>query len=241
VSAAQIARVGRIEARAAPFVWRWAAESRAAIDANWAEKTAAKPRLFNGRVLLLQDLKLADGLCRATYFEADFKDFLAWRDLGYPDPSIANGYAMGALQGSDGAFVCGVMGQHTANAGRVYFPSGTPDLADLQADGSVDLATSVTRELAEETALPDDLFTVAEDWVVVRYGLVAAFMRPIRCREPAEAVAGRIRAAIAGQAEPELSDARVIRGPNDIDPRTMPLTMQAFFRWHWERAEPSVQ
>jgi hypothetical protein len=226
--------IARIEARCASFEWRWAAENRAAIEANWAEKVAEKPRLFNGRVLLLQDFALAGGVAVATYFETDFKDFLAWRDLGYPDPSVANGYAMGALQGSDGAFVCGIMGPHTANEGRVYFPSGTPDLSDLQPDGSVDLSTSVTRELEEETSLPNDLFTVADDWVAVRAGPAVAFMRKVVCREPADAVAARIRAAVAAQADPELSGAVVVRGPKDIDPRTMPLSVQAYLRWHFD-------
>jgi hypothetical protein len=191
--------------------------------------------MFNGRVLLLQAVELSSELCRAAYFEANFKDFLAWRDLGYPDPSIGNGYAMAALQGSDGAFVCGVMGRHTANAGRVYFPSGTPDLSDLQADGTVDLATSVTRELAEETDLPADLFEVSDEWIVVRQWPAVAFMRPVRCREPADAIAERIRAAIARQEDPELADATVIRGPADIDPATMPMSVQSFLRWSYGR------
>jgi 8-oxo-dGTP pyrophosphatase MutT (NUDIX family) len=228
-----IARVKRVEARCTPALWAWAQANRAAIEANWAEKLARTPRMFNGRVLLLSGLDLAGEICRASYFEADFKDFLAWRDLGYPDPSIGNGYAMAALQGSDGAFVCGVMGRHTANAGRVYFPSGTPDLSDLLPDGTVDLATSVTRELAEETDLPADLFEVAEEWIVVRRWPAVAFMRPVRCREPAEAIAARIRAAIARQEDPELADAKVIRGPGDIDPATMPSSVQSFLRWSY--------
>ena len=228
-----IARVRCVEARCIPTPWAWSQENRAVIEANWADKLARTPRMFNGRVLLLREVDLSGELCRAAYFEADFKDFLAWRDLGYPDQSIGNGYAMAALQGSDGAFVCGVMGGHTANAGRVYFPSGTPDRSDLQTDGSVDLATSVTRELAEETDLPPHLFEVSDEWVVVRQWPAVAFMRPVRFREPADAVAERIRAAIARQEEPELADAKVIRGREDIDPATMPLTVQAFLRWNY--------
>jgi len=226
-----ITRVTRLEARCAPKRWAWAEENREAIEANWAKATAGKPHLFNGRVLLLQDIAVEPGFCRATYFETDFKDFLAWRDLGYPDPAIGNGYAMGALQGSDGGYVCGVMGAQTSNAGRVYFPSGTPDPSDLRPDGSVDLATSVTRELEEETALPPDLFEVGEDWIVVSHWPAIAFMRPLKCREPADAVAERIRMAIARQDEPELSDARVIRSMADVVPGTMPVTVQSFFRW----------
>lgn len=226
-----IARVARLEARCAPKRWTWAEENRDAIEANWAKATAGKPEMFNGRVLLLQEIATEESVCRATFFETDFKAFLAWRDLGYPDRAIGNGYAMGALQGSDGGYVCGVMGAQTSNAGRIYFPSGTPDLSDLRADGTVDLATSVTRELEEETELPESLFEVGEDWIVVSHWPAIAFMRTLRCREPAEAIAERIRAAIARQAEPELADACVIRSMQDVVPAKMPVTVQSFFRW----------
>jgi hypothetical protein len=229
-SQAVIIRIARIDARCEPWDWRWASENRGRIDAHWRERTADKPKMFNGRVLLIHNLSIRDGECRARYFETDFADFLAWRDFGYPDPSITNGYAMGALQGSDGAYICGVMGGDTANAGRVYFPSGTPDPSDLLPDGSVDLAGSVVRELEEETSLQPGEYRVAEDWIVVHQWPAVAFFRLIALPEPADAVAERIRANLARQDEPELSDMHVIRGPDQIDPRTMPQSVQAFLR-----------
>jgi 8-oxo-dGTP pyrophosphatase MutT (NUDIX family) len=225
-----ITRVARIAAACQPQAWRWAEDSEPEIAAHWAARRERTPELYDGRVLLMSEFAVDGDVARATYFPTDFSKFLAWRDLGYPDPTIGNGFAMGALQGSDGAFVCGVMGQHTANAGRVYFPSGTPDPSDLTADGQVDLAGSVLRELSEETDLPEDSYRVADHWIVVRHWPAIAFLRPIQFFEPAEAVAERIRAAIARQRKPELSDARVVRGERDIDARTMPLFLQSFFR-----------
>ncbi|HEX2553841.1 MAG TPA: NUDIX hydrolase [Microvirga sp.] len=226
-----ISRVARLDAVCAPFDWTWARENRGAIAANWAQRSADKPQMFNGRVLLVSRYEEAGETVRPTYFATDFADFLGWRDLGYPDDTIANGFAMAALQGSDGAYVCGVMGGGTANAGRVYFPSGTPDLSDLRPDGTVDLAGSVTRELAEETGLVPDPAAVADHWIVVRQWPAIAFLRPVVFAEPAEALAQRIRDAVAAQGEPELAGARVIRGPADIDEAAMPMFLRTFFRW----------
>lgn len=231
--AVRIARVARVEAACAPFDWTWARESRGAIAASWTRHSAAKPQLFNGRVLLVSRYEEAGETVRPTFFETDFADFLAWRDLGYPDDTVANGFAMAALQGSDGAYICGIMGGGTANAGRVYFPSGTPDLSDLRPDRTVDLAGSVTRELGEETELRPGPDRIADHWIVVRQWPSLAFLRPVVFAEPAEAVAARIREAVAAQDEPELAGARVVRSPDDVDER-MPTFLRTFFRWTFE-------
>ena len=78
-----------------------------------------------------------------------------------PGPIIRNGFAMAALRAADGAFLCGQMGEHTANAGKVYFAAGTPDREDRprRRHGSTSPAAS-TRELCEETGLTHDEITV---------------------------------------------------------------------------------
>ncbi|MBM6594525.1 hypothetical protein [Microvirga pudoricolor] len=229
----QITRVATVEGRCETMDWPWAEENREAIEANWIRRKAQKPKIFNGRVLVVRDVDITEDACRMIYSEVDFKNLLGWLDLGQPDGSIANGFAAGALQGADGAFLCGVMAEHTANAGRVYFASGTPDPSDLRPDGTVNLADSLTRELFEETGLAGDAYTVDESWIVVRAWPAIALLRYVVLHEPADVAARSIRSSLALSSEPELADVRVIRGPDDIDPKRMPQYVQHFMRWHF--------
>ncbi|AWM86307.1 NUDIX hydrolase [Microvirga sp. 17 mud 1-3] len=234
-----ITRVARVEAAAKPFTWRWAEENREAIAENWQRRIAAKPKMFNGRVLMLSDVSVTPELGRNTYFETDYANLVAWIDMGHPDPTVANGFAMAALRGADGAFICGVMSHDTVNGGRVYFPAGTPDRSDMRADGTVDLATSLTRELAEETGLTETDYGISDEWIVIERWPAVALMRYATLRVPAAEGAERIRATIAAQDQAELSDVRIIRGVEDIDPKTMPLYLQSFFRWSFS-ADPAL-
>src|SRR5947208_3588062 len=139
-----IHRVTALDLRYEPWAWPFEDQRRAEIATHFASKQREKPAIWNGRVLLGRDPAFADGRLSASYFEADFASFLAWRDWGFPDRDVFNGFGMGALRASNGAFVLGEMGSHTANGGRVYFPSGTPDLDDVR-DGRLDIPLSVAR------------------------------------------------------------------------------------------------
>src|ERR1700694_3578508 len=148
MTAPVIHRVATLDLGFQPTPWSFADERRADIDAHFAIKQREKP-IWNGRILLARDPVFTGERFSACYFEADFASFLAWRDWGFPDKDVFNVFGMGALRCSDGAFVLGEMGQHTSNAGRIYFPSGTPDLDDLS-DGTVDIRGSVAREVVGE-------------------------------------------------------------------------------------------
>lgn len=198
--------------------------------AHWESRRAAQPKLFNGRVLMVADVRLAGDRLDLSMFETDYASFLAHIDWGFPDPTVKNGFAMGALQGSDGAFVLGVMASHTANAGRLYFPAGTPDMGDVRPDGSVDLEGSILREIGEETGLavgPDDL---APDWTLVTHEGRSALMRGLRLDRTADALRSEILAHMAGDGEAELSDVVILRGPEEIDEARMPSFLPAYLR-----------
>src|SRR5215212_10666141 len=111
-----IHRVTTLDLRLRPQPWSFAEERRAEIEAHFAAKRAEKPGIWNGRVLLGRRPAFTADRFSAEYFDTDFASFLAWRDWGFPDPDIFNGFGMGALRCRDGAFVLGEMAQHTANA-----------------------------------------------------------------------------------------------------------------------------
>jgi 8-oxo-dGTP pyrophosphatase MutT (NUDIX family) len=164
--------------------------------------------------------------------ETDFASFLTWRDAGFPDPSVRNCFAAGALRAADGAFLLGRMARHTANAGKVYFPAGTPDPGDVQADGAVDLTGSVMRELKEETGLLASEVVPGFRWHAVLDGARIALMRPLRVGEDSAKLAARIRAFIAQEKQPELEDVVVVRGPADFVPE-MPDFVRAYLEKEW--------
>ena len=222
-----IARVATVEGRLAPFDWAWAARERAALDAHWAQLAAGNGALFDGRVLLAHRWDFAAGRFRADYFETNFSRFIGWRDRGCPDPAVANCFAMAALRGADGAFLLGEMGASTTNAGKIYFPAGTPDRDDIVGE-IVDLAGSARRELCEETGLEPGDVDVAPDWTVLKVGQRIACLREMRCREEADAVVARIHAALERQEDRELSRMHVVRRVGDIDAARMPPFVCAY-------------
>ncbi len=229
--AAPILAVDRLDFRLRPMAWAFAETRRAEIAEHFRKARAARPALWNGRVLLMHEHTVSGGVFGGAYFETDFSAFLAWRDWGCPDPSVSNAFAQAVIRSGDGAFLLGVMGEQTANAGKIYFPSGTPDPSDLVGD-TVDLAGNLMRELTEETGLTECEVTLQPGWTVVLGGPAVALMRTVQASESAEALRARILAHLAGEAEPELADIRIVRSRADLDP-AMPDFVVAFLEQSW--------
>ena len=221
-----IHRVTSLDLPVQPYSWPFAEARRAEILAHFSEQQRDKPKLWNGRVLLGRQPAFSGVRFSASYFETDFASFLAWRDWGFPDRHVFNGFGMGALRCADGAFVLGEMGQHTSNAGRIYFPSGTPDLDDV-VDGAVDISGSVARELEEETGLVSGDYRSEADWHCVYAGRAMAMIRILHVDFPGDAMRARIEANLARQTLPELSAIHLVRGTGDLT-AAMPSFVTAF-------------
>jgi 8-oxo-dGTP pyrophosphatase MutT (NUDIX family) len=220
-----IHRVRTLDLGFEPWPWPFADEKCADIEAHFAVKKREKP-IWNGRILLGRDPAITAEQISARYFDADFASFLAWRDWGFPDGSVFNGFGMGALRCSDGAFVLGEMAGHTSNAGRVYFPSGTPDLDDIKGE-TVDIAGSVAREVEEETGLKPDEYRASAHWDCIVTGAVIAMIRILDVDLTGEALRARIEANLARQSQPELSAIHLVRERGDLT-TAMPSFVTAF-------------
>jgi len=225
---AAIFGVDRLEFALGQWKWPFAERRRDEIAAHFAMLCAEKPALWNGRVLMIEksSYSLSNNTLRGRFFEISFADLVAWRDWGYPGDDVINGFAMGAIRAADGAYLLGVMGAASVNAGHIYFPAGTPDRNDIVGE-TVNLAGSVAREVEEETGLRLEDFEPAVAWTAVKIGPSLALMRHLQARENADVLRARILANLERQKDPELADIRIVRSPDDYDPQ-MPQFMIAF-------------
>ena len=229
---ARILEVADLDFTLDPEPWKFAETEREAIAQHWAQAILRKPATFNGRVLLLRRralVRLRNGALRlqGAYLETDYAAFLAWRDFGRRTEPGENCFSMAALRSADGAFLLGEMAPHTVNAGRIYFPSGTPDPSDVF-DGRVDLDASARRELFEETGLSADEATIRPGWTVILAGRRVACMKAMTLSIAAEDAKARIDGFLARDPNSELTRIQIVRRADDIDRARTPAFVVAY-------------
>ena len=213
--------------------WDFAVQRRDDIDRHWNNLLVQKPLLYDGVVLLIDRCEILqrDGrrILSTRHFPTRYRNFLAWRDFGFPDASVRNCFAAAALMSADGAFVLGEMAAHTANAGRVYFAAGTPDMGDVKGS-SVDLTGSILRELTEETGIGADEVVCAGNWSVIFEGPRVACMKIVRSPLAADALVARAGTFIAGDENAELARMHIVRSAADLKPDAMPDFILAYLQ-----------
>jgi hypothetical protein len=225
-----IAAADTVDFNFAPMSWLFAEQYRAEIEAHFAERLHKTPGIWNGRVLLARDCSVQSRSIHGTFFETDFASFIAWWDWNFPDPAITNCFSARAIRSTDGAFLLGIMGPHTARAGKIYFPAGIPDAGDIADDGRVDLAHNVVREVEEETGLTDAQLTAEPGWTVMLDGAKIALIRIMQASDNAVDLRDRILRHIARDPMAELANVRIVRSHADFDPM-MPLYVTAFLEY----------
>lgn len=196
--------------------WEFETEHAAKIAAHWQKALADTPSMWDGRILLTCDWAIEDGVVTGRCADVAYSSYLAWRSWGFPDTSVVNCFGSAIIASNDGAILYGVMGSSTANAGRIYPVAGTLDHSDVAGDGSIDIFGSIARELREETGIGVEECRRGAR-IAVREGQIVSIAELLHFDASADALAGRIRAGIEADPNPELDDVVVIRKPSDVD------------------------
>jgi len=230
----EIVTLDRVDLKVELWSWPFATARRAEIEHYFAEFQRKRSRVWNGRALMMNRYAIADGVLRGTCFETDYASLCAWRDWRFPDTNVYNVFAAAALQSADGAYLVGEMASDTAAAGLIYFPCGTPEPVDIGADGAVDLAGSLRRELREETGLDAGELSEVNGWTFVRDHGFAALLKRVVAQQSAEELRDRITRFLAGEAWPELVDIRIVRSAADFRP-LMPSFVTGFIEHAWAK------
>ena len=222
--------VSRVSVRLDPAPHPFEAENAAAIAENWTRETAANPALFNGEVALLSSLVLADGALAGRCHIVRYATFLHWR-ASRPRDDAGHVYTHAMLVSADNALVAVRMGPQTVNAGQVYFAAGSFEPGDFR-DGEADLEGNMHREVMEETGI--DLAGVRYEprYHGVSKATGTVIFRRYFLPETADRLAGRIRAHIAAETDPELAEPVVIRNAADLPDRLAPQ-MHDLIGWHF--------
>ena len=226
-----VSHVERLDLRFEPKPWPFADQRRAEIDTHFADAQRVNPKLWNGRVLMMHHYEISNGVLRGSFFETDYASLHAWLRWGRPPAGAYDCFGSAAVRSSDGAFLLAQMAAHTANAGRVYFPCGTPDLSDTR-NGMVDFDHSIRRELLEETGLDASEFDAEPGWLIVEEPTRVVPYKVLRATELGTTLRQRVEKHMTQQAVSELAAISLARGPADLVP-AMPDYVTAFLRHVW--------
>ena len=198
--------------------WTYAVNHREVIDAHWKMATAANPNFFNGIVHVINEFAWTGPEITATLMPVEFKNFLYWRDEGYPaEANVQDGFGSALIRSREGHIILGRQRAGNINEGLAYLPGGFIDPRDESALGYIDISRSIARELAEETGLGAAELTPAADYIVTQAGPHVSFSVSYRSQLTSVELAERVRAHIASESEPELLEPVVLRSPRDLE------------------------
>lgn len=130
---------------------------------------------------------------------------------------MRDGFGSALIRSREGYVILGRQRPGNINEGLAYLPGGFIDPRDVADDQSIDIASSVARELAEETGLSADDLVAGNGFVVSQVAAHVSFAVPYTSPLGADDLAARIRAHIAADSNPELEDVVVLTSPADME------------------------
>lgn len=185
------------------------------IARHWQGAKSDNPALFNGRIFMASAFAISGQTVQATCHAVNFATLMYWRDRLDTD-GTQNIFGNIVLRASDGALVMGRMAPHTSIAGKVCYPGGSFDDADVR-DGLIDASACATRECLEETGIRPDAYTLADGFVVCSDDRMIAVSRIGELKIEAEAARAQILRFMDRENVPEFDDIIIVRSTSDAE------------------------
>jgi 8-oxo-dGTP pyrophosphatase MutT (NUDIX family) len=202
--------------------WAFALTHRDEIDHYWALCLQKNSHFFNGVVFVMARWSIVSGVLDATFYRADFKSFLYWREHGYPPAHAFDAFGSAMVLTSDGHILLGQQAGGHINAGRSYLPGGFIDQRDCDEAGVIDIVDSVTRELAEETGLSLADVALRPGLLVVAIGSQVALCVAYDADCRAAAIQAQITEFLSGEPNPELVGVVCVGPATDLSALDVP-------------------
>lgn len=212
----QVQKLRRCDLTLGEGAWPFETERAAEIREHWRDAVAEKPAMWDGRVLLMTEWSLADGVLDGRFADVAYSSYHAWKTWGFPDASVVNCFGSAMILSGDGALIYGIMAASTSNGGKIFPVAGMLDHQDVTEDRRIDISASVARELGEETGLSVSDCQRGERFAI-RDGQLLSVAEVLQFNETADVLAARIREMIAADPDPELEDVVILRQASDLD------------------------
>lgn len=222
-------RIARCALAVSDEPWPFAQHRGKDISAHWKRSLSERPKLFDGTVYMLRGYALDAGTFNGTFLRTDFKSFLYWRECGYADADVRDGFGSSVIRSCDGHVLLGLQTSGNVNGGLAYPPGGFIDARDVLGT-AVDIEASIVRELGEETGLEPGSLVRVPGYVLTLAGPFVSIAIEWRSALPADALRMRILDHIQRQPAPELADVVIVRTRDEIDDRTMPVYARTMLR-----------
>lgn len=202
--------------------WQYAIEQAAEIAAHWQHRLAQNPGFFNGPIHLLREWKIDNGHFTGDLLRTDFASFLYWREHDHPDRSVRDCFGSGLLRSSDEKIILGRQSPGHINSGLTYFPGGFIDHRDVDADATVDVAASVSREITEELGFAPGTFVSRPGAYLTLEGQLLSIAIDHVSPLSADELVRMARSFIASEPDSELEDVVAVATPADLVSLPMP-------------------
>lgn len=227
----RVDRIARCVLEADDAPWPYAERHAAGVDAFWSQRPAAQSGLFNGTIYMLTTQSLAADVFSGLLKPIEFKAFYYWRAQGFPEAGIRDAFGSALIRSAEGHVLLGRQRAGNLNAGLSYLPGGFIDPRDVDPSRRVDLAASVMREASEETGLDADDLVMVPGVLLTRYRHQISMGVEFRSPLGSEALAAKVRAFLARDAEAELDGIDIVRSDADIAGLALPPYAEVLLHW----------